>query len=67
MIIPSKRDNWAEWLEAQLYREGIDEVILALEPEEFGMTIQVIQLCEKSGAKVSVISFYNDVILKRLY
>ena len=60
-IIPPKGD-WATWLEAQLHGEGVDEVILALEPEELGVTVQVIQLCEKSGTKVSVIPFYNDVI-----
>ena len=64
-IIPPKGDNWTEWLEAQLHGEGIDEVILALEPEELGVTVQVIQLCEKSGTKVSVIPFYNDVIPTR--
>ena len=57
--------DWVEWLEAQLHGEGIDEVILALEPEELGVTVQVIQLCEKSGTKVSVIPFYNDVIPTR--
>ena len=64
-IIPPKGDDWAEWLEAQLHGEGIDEVILALEPEELGVTVQVIQICEKSGTKVSVIPFYNDVIPTR--
>lgn len=64
-IIPPKGDNWVEWLEAQLHGDGIDEVILALEPEELGVTFQVIQLCEKSGTKVSVIPFYNDVIPTR--
>ena len=61
-IIPPKGDNWEEWLETQLHGDGIDEVILALEPEELGVTVQVIQLCEKSGTRVSVIPFYNDVI-----
>ncbi len=61
-IIPPKGDDWQEWLEAQLHGDGIDEVVLALEPEELGVTVQVIQLCEKSGTKVSVIPFYNDVI-----
>ena len=64
-IIPPKGDDWADWLEAQLHGDGIDEVILALEPEELGVTVQVIQLCEKSGTKVSVIPFYNDVIPTR--
>lgn len=61
-IIPPRGDNWADWLEAQLHGDGIDEVVLALEPEELGVTVQVIQLCEKSGTRVSVIPFYNDVI-----
>lgn len=64
-IIPPRGKDWVEWLEAQLHGEGIDEVILALEPEELGVTVQVIQLCEKSGTKVSVIPFYNDVIPTR--
>ena len=64
-IIPPKGDNWADWLEAQLHGDGIDEVVLALEPEELGVTIPVIRLCEKSGTKVSVIPFYNDVIPTR--
>ena len=52
-------------LETQLHGDGIDEVVLALEPEELGVTVPVIQLCEKSGTKVSVIPFYNDVIPTR--
>lgn len=64
-IIPPRGEGWEDWLEAQLHGDGIDEVILALEPEELGVTIQVIQLCEKSGTKVSVIPFYNDVIPTR--
>ena len=64
-IIPPKGDDWEEWLETQLHGDGIDEVVLALEPEELGVTVPVIQLCEKSGTKVSVIPFYNDVIPTR--
>ena len=64
-IIPPKGDDWEVWLEKQLHGEGIDEVVLALEPEELGVTVQVIQLCEKSGTKVSVVPFYNDVIPTR--
>ncbi len=63
-IIPPRGD-WAVELEGWLHGDGIDEVILALEPEELGVTVQVIQLCEKSGTKVSVIPFYNDVIPTR--
>ena len=64
-VISPREEGWAERLEARLHGEGIDEVILALEPEELGVTVQVIQLCEKSGTKVSVIPFYNDVIPTR--
>ena len=64
-VISPREEGWAEKLEARLHGEGIDEVILALEPEELGVTVQVIQLCEKSGTKVSVIPFYNDVIPTR--
>ena len=64
-VIPPRGDGWARQLEAKLHGDGIDEVILALEPEELGVTVQVIQLCEKSGTKVSVIPFYNDVIPTR--
>jgi len=64
-VISPSETGWAERLETRLHGEGIDEVILALEPEELGVTVQVIQLCEKSGTKVSVIPFYNDVIPTR--
>ena len=64
-IIPPKGDDWQAWLETQLHGDGIDEVVLALEPEELGVTVPVIQLREKSGTKVSVIPFYNDVIPTR--
>ena len=64
-IIPPKGDDWEAWLETQLHGDGIDEVVLALEPDELGVTVPVIQLCEKSGTKVSVIPFYNDVIPTR--
>ena len=39
--------------------------LIALEPDELGVTIKVIQLREKSSTKVSVIPFYNDVIPTR--
>ncbi len=52
-------------LEKRLSNQGIDEVILALAPEEIGVTIPVIQQCEKSGVKMSIVPFYNDVIPTR--
>ena len=52
-------------LEKRLHGAGIDEVILALEPEEVGVTQDVIEVCEKCGTKICVIPFYNDVIPTR--
>ena len=61
-VIAPTGDDWQVRLEKQLHDSGIDEVILALEPDELNATIEVIRICEKSGTKVSVIPFYNDVI-----
>ena len=40
----------------------IDEVVIALEPEEFSRIRELIAVCEKNGVKYYVIPFYNDVI-----
>lgn len=58
-------DGLLEKLENRLHGVGIDEVILALAPEELGVTADVIQVCEKCGTKISVVPFYNDVIPTR--
>ena len=58
-------ENLLGRLEKRLHGVGIDEVILALEPDEIGVTQSVIEVCEKCGTKVSVIPFYNDVIPTR--
>lgn len=52
-------------LEKRIHGAGIDEVILALEPDELDVTRDVIRICEKCGTKVGVIPFYNDVIPTR--
>lgn len=49
-------------LEQCLRGRGIDEVVVALEPEETQYITQVIHTCEKCGTKISVIPFYNDII-----
>lgn len=59
-LVPSEK--LLEKLESRLHAAGIDEVILALAPDELGVTADVIQVCEKCGTKISVIPFYNDVI-----
>lgn len=40
----------------------INEVVIALEPEEYGRMWAIIPACEKNGVKYSVIPFYNDII-----
>ena len=40
----------------------IDEVVIALEPEEYGNITKIIAVCEKYGVKYFVIPFYNDMI-----
>ena len=59
-LAPAK--GMLEQLESRLHDAGIDEVILALAPDELGVTVDVIQVCEKCGTKISVVPFYNDVI-----
>jgi len=49
-------------LEKELHGDVVDEVILALEPDELHVTQDVIAVCEKTGTRISVIPFYNDVI-----
>lgn len=49
-------------LDCHLQNVEIDEVVIALEPEEIGWIKPVISTCEKCGTKVSVIPFYNDII-----
>ncbi len=59
-LVPGK--NMFMKLETMLHNSGIDEVVLALNIDEIQITFDVIQICEKSGTKISVIPFYNDVI-----
>ncbi|MDD3412037.1 MAG: undecaprenyl-phosphate glucose phosphotransferase [Eubacteriales bacterium] len=43
----------------------IDNVVIALEPEESRLIYDALQSCEKAGTKVCVIPFYNDMIPSR--
>jgi Undecaprenyl-phosphate glucose phosphotransferase len=54
--------GWYDQLENYLQDSGIDEVIVALEPDETSWVKPVISTCEKCGTKVAVIPFYNDII-----
>lgn len=43
-------------------RPDIDEVVLALEPEEYKGIASLISICEKQGVRFFIIPFYNDLI-----
>ncbi|MDD3346574.1 undecaprenyl-phosphate glucose phosphotransferase [Oscillibacter sp.] len=45
-------------LEAILEERNPDEVILAMAPEEYALTGHIINLCEKTGTKLTLIPFY---------
>ena len=49
-------------LETVIDKAEIDEVVIALEPEEYVHITKVIAACEKSGVKYLVIPFYCDMI-----
>ncbi|MFQ8998989.1 undecaprenyl-phosphate glucose phosphotransferase [Allofournierella massiliensis] len=44
---------------------AVDEVIVALEPHETQFMNTIIASCEKQGAKIRIIPFYNDYIPSR--
>ncbi len=58
----SNMDMLAEDMERHLHGAGIDEVVAALEPAEMGHIVEIIQICEKCGTKISIVPTYNDVI-----
>lgn len=49
-------------LETILRNKDIDEVVLALEPEDYSNITKLIAACEKNGVKYYIIPFYNDMI-----
>lgn len=49
-------------LEVLLANQHIDEVVIALEPEEYRSITGVISACEKHGIRYFIIPFYNDMI-----
>ena len=51
-----------EKLDQVLGRLDIDEVIIALEPEEYGKIRDMIAACDKNGVKYYILPFYNDII-----
>ena len=57
-----KNASAADDLEKVLAENHIDEVVLALEPEEYSNITRLITACEKAGVKYFIIPFYNDMI-----
>ena len=49
-------------LDKLLPQSEIDEVVIALEPEEYTHITSLISACEKNGVRYFVIPFYNDMI-----
>ena len=49
-------------LDSILATPDINEVVIALDPEEYNRLWAIIPACEKNGVKYSVIPFYNDII-----
>lgn len=49
-------------LDEHLSRTDINEVVIALDPEEYVRIREIIAACERNGVQYSVIPFYNDII-----
>ncbi len=49
-----------EELDSILNRPGLDEVVSAIDLEDYGRTPEIIASCEKAGLKLSIIPFYAE-------
>lgn len=49
-------------LDYHLSMLDLNEVVIALDPEDYPKIREVISVCERNGVKYSVIPFYNDII-----
>ncbi len=54
-------------LERVLSAEAIDEVVVALEYDQYNHLPDIIETCEKSGTKISVIPFYTKYLPAKPY
>ncbi|MDD4122089.1 MAG: undecaprenyl-phosphate glucose phosphotransferase [Eubacteriales bacterium] len=54
-----------EDMEKVLAEEAIDEVVVALEYDQYDYLTDIIEACEKSGTKVSIIPFYTKYLPAR--
>ena len=68
----TKRDSFHEKylgeidaIESFINQFQVDEIIIALEPNETDLLKPVITICERTGVRVAVIPFYNDIIPSR--
>lgn len=65
---PDNMENKDEYLgsfdalDERLSDPEINEVVIALEPDEYSRIRDIIISCERNGVKYSVIPFYNDII-----
>ncbi len=57
---PAKYRGGYEALEHILSRTQLDEVVSAIETEDYELTPFIIQQCEKAGVKLSIIPFYAE-------
>lgn len=60
-----EQETWLggfEELDGILASTDISEVVIALDPEEYGRLWKIIPACEQNGVKYAVIPFYNDII-----
>lgn len=51
-----------EMIEEIICRDTIDEIVIALEPEEYRFMNDLIALCEKKGKKYLLIPFYGEML-----
>ncbi len=56
--LPCLGDVWE--LEQVLEKVQADEVVSALEPEDFRLTPRIIEACDKAGVRLSIIPFYSQ-------
>lgn len=64
-LIPCK-GNFAD-LEKVMAEEDIDDVVVALEYDQYDHLSDIIDACEKAGTKISVIPFYTKYLPARPY
>lgn len=60
--IESVKSPFDDDLEDCLSKPDIDEVVIALDPQEYDRIVGLINICEKAGVRYLIIPFYNDLI-----